>query len=51
MGEFWSKGCGVSHRFQFIEAASLGHTLGRQVVGAEAFTALPGEDWRQFPGS
>ena len=51
MGEFWSKGWSFPTEFSCIEAASLGHTLGRQVVGAEAFTALPGEDWRQFPGS
>jgi hypothetical protein len=51
MGEFWSKGWAFPTEFSCIEAASLGHTLGRQVVGAEAFTAQPGEDWRQFPGS
>lgn len=51
MCEFWSKGWGFSSEFSCIEAASIAHTMGRPVVGAEAFTAAPGEDWRQHPAS
>lgn len=51
MGEFWSKGWSFPTEFSCIEAASIGHTLGRPVIGAEAFTALGGEDWQQYPGS
>ncbi len=51
MCEFWSKGYGYPTEFSCIEAASIAHTTGRPVVGAEAFTASPGEDWRQHPAS
>ncbi len=51
MCEFWSKGYGFPTEFSCFEAVSIGHTLGRPVVAAEAFTALPGEQWRQYPGS
>ena len=51
MCEFWSKGWGFSTEFSCIEATSIAHTMGRPVVGAEAFTAGPGEDWRQHPAS
>ncbi|MGI4788296.1 MAG: glycosyl hydrolase, partial [Janthinobacterium lividum] len=27
------------------------HTNGRRIIGAESFTANPGEDWHQYPGS
>jgi hypothetical protein len=51
MCEFWSKGYGFPTEFSCLEAASIAHTLGRSVVGAEAFTSMPGEDWRQYPGA
>jgi hypothetical protein len=51
MCEFWSQGLGFPTEFSCFEAVSIAHTLGRRVVGAEAFTALPEEQWRQHPGS
>ncbi len=51
MCEFWSKGYGFSTEFSSVEATSIAHTMGRTIVGAESFTAAPGEDWRQYPGS
>ena len=51
MCEFWSKGFGFSTEFSCFEATSIAHTMGRPIVGAESFTAAPGEDWRQYPGS
>jgi hypothetical protein len=51
MCEFWSKGYGFKSEFSCFESVSIAHTLGRNVVGAEAFTAAPGEDWRQHPAS
>ncbi|MCX7006303.1 MAG: glycosyl hydrolase, partial [Kiritimatiellaeota bacterium] len=51
MCEFWSKGFGFPAEFSCFEASSIAHTLGRSVVGAEAFTSMPGEDWRQYPGA
>lgn len=51
MGEFWSKGWDVKTDFSITEATSLGHTLGRNVIAAEAFTANKGENGQQYPGS
>ncbi|HPO16258.1 MAG TPA: glycosyl hydrolase [Candidatus Hydrogenedentes bacterium] len=51
MCEFWSKNYGFSTEFSCIEATSIAHTMGRPIIGAEAFTAAPGEDWRQHPAS
>jgi len=51
MCEFWSKGFGFATEYSCIEATSIAHTMGRPIIGAEAFTAAPGEDWRQYPGS
>jgi len=51
MCEFWSRGYGFPTEFSCFEAVSIAHTLGRPVIGAEAFTALPQEQWRQYPGS
>jgi hypothetical protein len=51
MCEFWSRGCGFPTEFSCFEAVSIGHALGRPVIAAEAFTALPQEQWRQYPGS
>jgi hypothetical protein len=51
MCEFWSTGYGFPTEFSCFEAVSIAHTLGRRVIGAEAFTAFPEEQWRQYPGS
>lgn len=51
MGEFWSKGLGFSSDFSVIEATSVGHTNGCNVIGGEAFTAESTELWQQYPGS
>jgi hypothetical protein len=51
MGEFWSKKWGVSSEYSVIEATSIGHTNGKQVIGAESFTASASENWQQYPGS
>lgn len=51
MGEFWSKGWDAKTDFSIVEAASLGHTLGRKIIGAEAFTANKGENGQQYPGA
>lgn len=51
MCEFWSEGWGFPTEYSCIEATSIAHTMGLPVVAAEAFTAGPGEDWQQYPGS
>ena len=51
MCEFWSRGFGFPTEFSVVEASSIAHTLGRSIVGAESFTSMPGEDWRQYPGA
>jgi len=51
MCEFWSQGYGFPTEFSCLEAVSIAHTLGRRVVAAESFTALPEEQWRQYPGA
>lgn len=51
MGEFWSRGFGFSTAFSCIEAASIGHVMGRPVVQGESFTADSHEAWQQYPGS
>ena len=49
MGEFWV-GAGESGSVKL--AAAIGHTHGRAVVGAEAFTAQPENGrWLNYPGS
>ena len=50
MCEFWSKDYGFNSSFSCIQAASIAHVDGNQVVAAEAFTAHK-EDWKQNPGS
>jgi hypothetical protein len=50
MCEFWSKGYGFSTEFSCFEAVSIAHTMGRPVVGAEAFTSDQ-DAWRQYPGA
>ncbi|MBL9126667.1 MAG: hypothetical protein JNL97_03420, partial [Verrucomicrobiales bacterium] len=49
MAEFWWLGFDTFHTA--IEAASIAHTQGREVVAAEAFTSDAGEDWRAHPGN
>jgi len=51
MCEFWSAGMGFDSSFSCIEATSVAHTMGRSIVSAEAFTAMPGEAWKQYPWS
>jgi hypothetical protein len=51
-GEFWSKNGPVpSSDFSLVEAASIGHTQGCKVIGAEAFTALMEDRGHQHPAS
>jgi hypothetical protein len=47
--EFWYRGFDTT--YSVFEAASLGHTCGRGVVAAEAFTSTPGEDWQADPAA
>jgi len=49
MGEFWWLGFDTFHTV--IEAASIAHTCGREIVAAESFTSDAGEDWRAHPGN
>jgi len=51
MCEFWSAGMGFDSSFSCVEATSIAHTMGRSIVAAEAFTAMPGEAWKQYPWS
>ena len=49
--EFWSEGYGWPiGSYSPFEAASIGHTQGRPVVAAEAFTSS-NDAWRQHPNS
>lgn len=49
MGEFWSHNYGLNSEFSVIEAVSSGHTCGKKIIGAEAFTST-NDRWRQYPG-
>ena len=49
MGEFWAHGLGFDSTFSIHEAVSVGHSLGRPIIAAEAFTALPEEAWQLYP--
>jgi hypothetical protein len=49
MCEFWW--LGFDTFYSVIEAASIAHTGGRKIVGAESFTSAPGEDWLAHPGN
>ncbi|RYG43968.1 glycosyl hydrolase, partial [bacterium] len=51
MGEFWSKGYGFDSEYSVYEAVSIGHTNGRPVIGAEAFTSDDRDGWLQHPAS
>ncbi|MBL9139597.1 MAG: hypothetical protein JNK85_27255 [Verrucomicrobiales bacterium] len=50
MCEFWSAGFGFETAFSCIESISIGHTLGRPIIAAEAFTADAPEAWQLYPG-
>jgi hypothetical protein len=47
--EFWHLGFDTD--YSVFEAASIGHTCGRKIVAAEAFTSNPGEDWQADPAA
>lgn len=49
MCEFWLYGFNTS--YSVIEATSIAHTNGRQVVAAEAFTSSDEEHWLAYPAS
>lgn len=49
MCEFWWLGFDTT--YSVIEAASIAHTGGRKIVGAESFTSAPGEDWQAYPAN
>ncbi len=51
MAEFWSKGYGFDSNYSCFEAVSIAHTMGRPVVGAEAFTSDDRDAWLQHPAS
>lgn len=48
MTEFWSTG-GLENARKAHEMASVAHTMGRNVVGAEAFTANEADKWNLHP--
>lgn len=47
--EFWYYGFNTT--YSVIEAASIGHTCGKSMVAAEAFTSAPGENWSGYPAT
>ena len=49
MCEFWWLGFNTT--YSVIEAASIAHTGGCRIVGAESFTSNPGEDWQAYPAN
>ncbi len=51
MCEFWAAGDGFNTVFSCIEATSIAHTLGRPIVGAEAFTSAGGQSWVRHPAT
>jgi hypothetical protein len=52
MAEFWTKTANPPPTdFSLAEATSVGHTLGRKIIGAEAFTAAMEERGHQHPAS
>ncbi|MHB8898717.1 MAG: glycosyl hydrolase, partial [Thermoguttaceae bacterium] len=51
MCEFWSQGYGFDTAFSCLESTSIAHTLGRNVVAAEAFAADSREAWKLFPAA
>ncbi|MDR0706228.1 MAG: hypothetical protein LBF88_14740 [Planctomycetaceae bacterium] len=50
MCEFWSAGYGYNTLYSCLEATSVAHIHGKQIVGAEAFTSS-WDAWRQNPKS
>ncbi len=50
MCEFWSRGMGFNTTFSSIEASSIAHVNGINLVPAEAFTTCEREGWTQYPG-
>lgn len=50
--EFWTRtpDCPPTD-FSLAEAVSVGHTQGRKIIAAEAFTATPNENGRQHPAT
>jgi autotransporter-associated beta strand protein len=50
-GEFWAQGYGYATEYSCVEAASIAHTMGRPICGAESFTASSSEAWRLYPGA
>lgn len=51
MAEFWSKRFGFNTHYAVIEATSISHISGQQVVGAEVFTSNNDELWQEYPWS
>jgi hypothetical protein len=55
MGEFWCGGSWIGNDgFRLSECkgmSSAGHIYGRNIIGAEAFTAADAERWLRHPGS
>lgn len=51
MSEFWSRFEDVNTDYSVVESTSVGHTNGRSVIAAEAFTAAFPERWLQHPAS
>ena len=50
MGEFWAYPRS-QHDWSCIEMVSAGHTYGRPIIGAEAFTSGRQEKWQGYPGN
>ena len=48
MGEFWIGGGGFS---SLKDMSSAAHTYGKNIIGAEAFTAADHEKWQEHPAS
>ncbi len=51
MAEFWSRWGDINTDWSVVESTSVGHTNGKTVIAAEAFTAESAEHWLQHPGS
>jgi len=51
MAEFWSHYGEINTDWSVVESTSVGHTNGKKVIAAEAFTAEFPERWLQHPAS
>ena len=51
MGEFWGYDPPPSTTFSVFEAASIAHTNGGKIVGAESFTSGGSARWKAYPGN